>query len=78
MHSNGDILPDLIVTQANQEHGIVEVRPGSDAALPDLPLGSRLRIIPNHACATAAQHGAYHAVSTGGDVVDVWPRFGGW
>lgn len=76
--AEGDILPDLIVTQANQEHGIIEVRPGSNAVLPELPVGARLRIIPNHACATAAQHGAYHVVSPGSDVVDVWPRFGGW
>ena len=37
--------PDLIVADANQEHGVVAVRRGSAAALPDLgPVGSRVQI----------------------------------
>src|SRR3712207_4211182 len=32
---------DLILSDANQEHGIITVRPGSDAQLPDLPIGTR-------------------------------------
>lgn len=70
---------DLIVADANQEHGIVAVRPGSSAALPDLPVGARIRIFPNHACATAAQHAGYFVVRAGSDRVHgYWPRFGGW
>jgi D-serine deaminase-like pyridoxal phosphate-dependent protein len=47
--------------------------------LPDLPIGTRLRILPNHACATAAQHDLYHVVEGEGDhIVAKWPRFGGW
>jgi D-serine deaminase-like pyridoxal phosphate-dependent protein len=70
---------DLILSDANQEHGIISVRPGSDAPLPDLPIGTRVRILPNHACATGAQHDAYHVVRSGSDRIDaVWPRFGGW
>jgi D-serine deaminase-like pyridoxal phosphate-dependent protein len=74
----GRIIPDLIVASANQEHGIVALRKGSALALPDLPLGTRLRILPNHACATAAQHGAYHVIPAQGGAMAVWPRFGGW
>lgn len=71
--------PDLIVGDANQEHGIITVRPGSGAALPDLAIGDRVRILPNHACATAAQHHGYHVVRGASDVVEAqWPRFGGW
>lgn len=70
---------DLILSDANQEHGIISVRPGSHARLPDLPIGARVRILPNHACATGAQHGAYQVVRSGGDTIEaVWPRFGGW
>ncbi len=70
---------DLILSDANQEHGIISVRPGSDARLPDLPIGARVRILPNHACATGAQHEAYQVVRSGGDRIEaVWPRFGGW
>jgi D-serine deaminase-like pyridoxal phosphate-dependent protein len=70
---------DVIVGDANQEHGIVTVRPGSGGVLPDLAIGDRVRILPNHACATGAQHRAYHVVRGTGDHVQAeWPRFGGW
>jgi D-serine deaminase-like pyridoxal phosphate-dependent protein len=75
----GNPYPDLIVIDANQEHGILAIRPGSKARLPNLAIGDRVRILPNHACATAAQHGAYHVVlGADDDVQAVWPRFGGW
>ena len=71
--------PDLIVAEANQEHGIVTVRPGTGGVLPDLSIGDRVRILPNHACATGAQHRAYHVVRGACDeVVAEWSRFGGW
>jgi D-serine deaminase-like pyridoxal phosphate-dependent protein len=76
---SGRIIPDLIVIKANQEHGILALRPGSEARLPDLPLGTKLRILPNHACATAAQYPAYHVVPTQRDApLKVWRRFRGW
>lgn len=74
----GHVLPDLIVTIANQEHGIIALRPGAKGPLPDLPVGTRLRILPNHACATAAQHDAYQVIPQDGGPMKVWPRFGGW
>lgn len=75
---DGRVLPDLIVSSANQEHGIVSLRPGSSAIAPDLPVGTRLRILPNHACATAAQHGRYQVLPHAGGPLQIWPRFGGW
>lgn len=70
---------NLLLTDANQEHGIIAVRPGSGASLPDLKIGDRVRILPNHACATGAQHRAYHVVHGTSDIVEgEWPRFGGW
>lgn len=74
----GQPYPDLIVRDANQEHGILALRPGSSAPLPDLPIGARLRILPNHACATGAQHDRYHVVADGGLTGAVWPRINGW
>lgn len=74
----GQPYPDLIVKDANQEHGIVAVRPGSGAALPDLPIGAQLRILPNHACATGAQHDRYHVLDDAGAVSAIWPRINGW
>ncbi|AWI85898.1 alanine racemase (plasmid) [Alloyangia pacifica] len=76
---DGRIYPDLIMPQANQEHGILALRPGSTEGLPDLPVGTQLRLLPNHACATAAQHGAYHVIpeDRSGALMQ-WNRFGGW
>lgn len=73
---DGVPLQDMIVVAANQEHGIVAAR-GGCAGAAALPVGTQLRIFPNHACATAAQHGGYHLT---GDQVPAayWPRFGGW
>jgi D-serine deaminase-like pyridoxal phosphate-dependent protein len=70
---------DVILADANQEHGVIALRPGADAALPKLAIGDRVRILPNHACSTAAQHRSYHVVRGGSDRVEAeWPRFGGW
>lgn len=75
---DGRPYPDLIVADANQEHGIVAVRPSSRERLPDLPVGALVRILPNHACATAAQHDRYRVVDGGRALVAGWPRFSGW
>lgn len=46
----GNIMPDLIVSAANQEHGIITLRKNANEKnVPDLPIGTRLRILPNHA-----------------------------
>jgi D-serine deaminase-like pyridoxal phosphate-dependent protein len=74
----GQPYPDLIVRDANQEHGILALRPGSTATLPDLPVGARLRILPNHACATGAQHDRYHVITGQTLTGAVWPRINGW
>lgn len=78
--TSGKPYPDLIVVEANQEQGIIAVRPGSNATLPDLSIGSRVRILPNHACATAAQHNHYNVIADqDSDVVTAtWGRFTGW
>jgi len=76
--ADGIPFDDIVVILANQEHGIVSVRPGSGATMPDLPVGTRLRILPNHACATAAQHAAYQVLGDGHEIEATWPRFGGW
>jgi D-serine deaminase-like pyridoxal phosphate-dependent protein len=75
---NGIPYEDLLVLDANQEHGIAGLRPGSGASMPNLPRGSKVRILPNHACATAAQHEGYLVVEEGTSVKEYWPRFNGW
>ncbi|UYO92768.1 DSD1 family PLP-dependent enzyme [Pollutimonas sp. M17] len=70
-------LPGLIMQQANQEHGIIVHR--DDTSLtPMLPVGTLLRILPNHACSTAAQHDGYHVVAGSSQIEAYWPRISGW
>ena len=69
---------DLIMWGANQEHGILALRAGSKATLPELAVGDLVRILPNHACATGAQHGRYQVVDGSSEIVAIWERFNGW
>ncbi|GGJ64923.1 DSD1 family PLP-dependent enzyme [Streptomyces brasiliensis] len=80
---DGHLIPDLVMTAASQEHGTLTTRDG--APLPELPVGTRLRILPNHACATAAQHRGYHVIDSAQSPIDgaqairtFWPRIAGW
>ncbi|MFI0808972.1 alanine racemase [Streptomyces echinatus] len=79
---SGALIPGLVMTAASQEHGTLTARDG--AVLPDLPIGTRLRVLPNHACATAAQHHGYHVIDgSRGEVAapaveSYWPRVSGW
>ena len=74
----GRPIDDLIVASTNQEHGIIADRHGGSIDLSQFPIGMLLRILPNHACATAAQHPHYNVI-VGEPVVEaVWPRFSGW
>jgi D-serine deaminase-like pyridoxal phosphate-dependent protein len=52
----GQVLePEVIVKATNQEHGIVARRDGVALDPDAFPIGRRLRVLPNHACATAGQ-----------------------
>jgi D-serine deaminase-like pyridoxal phosphate-dependent protein len=74
----GKPIEGLIVSSANQEHGIISARGGGALDAAQFPIGTLLRILPNHACATAAQHDAYHVVNEMSQIEGRWPRFSGW
>lgn len=75
---SGRPIPGLIVSDASQEHGIVSHRSGDPAQVPELPIGTRVRILPNHACATAAQYDRYQVVDGTPKIETAWSRFSGW
>lgn len=77
--AEGNALPDIIVIDANQEHGIVAHRDweqGRKLSPQDFPVGRMLRVLPNHACATGAQFTAYHVLN--GTQSEIWERHNGW
>lgn len=61
-YATGALSPDLRLVSLSQEHGIVSA---------PLPVGTKMRILPNHSCLTAAQFDEYHVVR-GAEVVDRW------
>jgi len=75
--ARGEPIEDLVVIDANQEHGIIGRRGGGALDVSRFPIGTLLRVLPNHACATAAQFAEYRVLRDGRPV-DTWERFGGW
>lgn len=61
-----------------QEHGMLV----SDGAFPfdQLPVGARVRVLPNHVCMTAAMYDGYRVLDPADPrrVGDFWPRVNGW
>lgn len=67
----------VTVGHVYQEHGMLV----SDGPFPfdELPVGTRVRVLPNHACMTAAMYDAYHVVEDHSErIVGTWPRINGW
>jgi D-serine deaminase-like pyridoxal phosphate-dependent protein len=61
-YPSGTLRAGARLTSLSQEHGLL-ARP--------LPVGTRVRILPNHSCLTVACFDEYHVVR-GDDVVDRW------
>ena len=64
---------DAIVHEVHQEHGLIRATPGLGLAV-----GDRVRVLPNHACMTAAAHDRYHVVDQGTTIEEIWERANGW
>lgn len=65
----------LRVSGVSQEHGVIPV---SDKALLErLTVGTRVRILANHSCISAAQHTHYNVLEDG-QIVDKWQIHRGW
>jgi len=77
INATGDALDeDLVVRATNQEHGIIARRDGAPIRLDAFPIGTRLRILPNHACATASQFDQFEWLEA--DRCTRLPRCRGW
>ncbi len=73
---DGVRLPGLTVAGVSQEHG--QITGAAPIDFEKFPVGTRLRILPNHACLTAAAHDRYHVLDDGHEVVATWARTNGW
>jgi D-serine deaminase-like pyridoxal phosphate-dependent protein len=66
---------NLTVSEMSQEHGFVMVE--DENIFDRLRVGSRVRVLANHSCRTAAQH-SYYNVLEGENIVDQWKIHSGW
>lgn len=68
-------LDDLAINAASQEHGKIDV---ADAVwFEKLPVGAQVRVLPNHACFTAAAYPGYQLLEDGA-LGGRWSRVNGW
>ena len=65
----------LRLQNVSQEHGEIGDVPAS--VLDRLPVGTRVRVLANHSCLTAAQHDHFHVLDAGA-IVDRWAIHRGW
>lgn len=63
------------VNSLSQEHGVCSVE--DEAVFDRLKVGTRVRVLANHSCLTAAQHSHYHVLE-GEQLVDKWEIHHGW
>jgi D-serine deaminase-like pyridoxal phosphate-dependent protein len=73
----GKLIDDVTVSSTKQEHGIITARSG-EIDFNRFPVGSSVKILPNHACATAAAYDRYFVTDGGEGIADVWDRVNGW
>ncbi|MEX1136531.1 MAG: alanine racemase [Balneolales bacterium] len=67
--------PELKLVGLSQEHGVAEQKSPIDYSR--YPIGSLLKVIPNHSCLTAALFPEYQ-IEENGKIVDVWKPVRGW
>jgi D-serine deaminase-like pyridoxal phosphate-dependent protein len=75
----GAVLPPvhLFVGEVHQEHGQIAAAAG-ELPWEDLPIGAKVRVLPNHVCLTAAPFDRYH-VDRGDGLAEVeWGKISGW
>jgi D-serine deaminase-like pyridoxal phosphate-dependent protein len=79
MGEGGEPRPDrMYLAAVSQEHGQLALPGGAEPPWEEFPVGSRIRIFPNHACMTAAAHDRYHVLDETGSVFEEWDRVNGW
>lgn len=66
---------DLTVSEMSQEHGVVIAE--DEQTFDRLKVGSRVRVLANHSCLTAAQHSHYNVLE-GENIMDHWKIHTGW
>jgi D-serine deaminase-like pyridoxal phosphate-dependent protein len=73
----GRPIDGLHVADVHQEHGFVRSAHGS-LPFDRFPVGSQVRILPNHACMTVAPYREYHVLDAASSTLSQWSKTYGW
>lgn len=72
-------LAGVFVAAAHQEHGLIATNGDLQALFRALPIGSRVRVLPHHACMTAAPYDNYYVVRDASSGYEaIWSKARGW
>lgn len=69
------------LARTSQEHGILQQREGGTSSMETMGVGTKILVVPQHACITGACYQWYYVVdelSLDASIVDIWVRFNGW
>ena len=66
---------NLCVNELYQEHGIININ--NKSLFNEFPIGSLIRILPNHSCITCAGFENYYVIENN-EILDTWYRTNGW
>jgi D-serine deaminase-like pyridoxal phosphate-dependent protein len=75
----GAVLPSvrMYVAEVHQEHGLIAATEG-ELPWDSLPIGAKVRVLPNHACLTVAPFHRYQVDRGDGQADEVWEKIRGW
>ena len=76
MADNCSVIPGLYVERTYQEHGLIASINGP-IEFDSFPIGTKVRILPNHTCITSAAHDKYYVLDNN-TVIETWDRVNGW
>lgn len=66
------------VHRVSQEHGILRPVSKSFEESELIPIGTKIKILPNHACITANSYNAYYILDDNDNIMDVYIPWRGW
>ena len=75
---DGKLIDDVYMSATSQELGLLTTFSGALLPFDRLTIGTRVRVLPNHADMTAAAYDGYHVIGGPGATLDYWERFNGW
>jgi D-serine deaminase-like pyridoxal phosphate-dependent protein len=74
---DGRILPGLYLSTLYQEHGLIASK-WEEPPYDSLPIGHKVRLLPNHSCLSAASFDEYFVVQNGSQITEIWDKTRGW